>query len=261
MNDMINIKCIQTNKCKCIESIQQIPFKLNTHCILMLIHCFLYHGYNKSNDDESMQRLRDCIMDKNEVILKYDENDKNINSETNHLYTRINKLSPQILSNQLIKERHSSITSVISNLSRRSTSKSSLSRLSSLSHNNQKNDSQNDDMNKPHTIEMSQDRVRRLSGQINENELKEMLNEYDDEPLDDGLISHSEDSSLNETERAEIQSFKLKMDQSNVESKERRGSKHNLFKQQQGDDWNVDEVNKTVQDMKAQLLHLALSSQ
>ena len=248
---MMSTKCKQIN-CKCIANIKQMPFKLDTLSVLSLIHCFLYHGY--CNDDSNVQRLRDCIMDKNELILKY---------EANHL--------SQLLSDQLIKERHGSINSVISNLSRRSTSKSTVSRLSSLSDNNQRNESEEDKMKKliigsqPHNIEMSQNRVRKLSGQINENELKQMLNEYDDdgdEALDDGLISHSEESSLNETDRAEIESFKLKMDCNvNGSNNERRGSKHNLFQEQQGDEWNVDEMNQTVQDMKKQLFHLALSSQ
>eukprot|EP00486_Rosalina_sp_Unknown_P013372 CAMPEP_0201579200 /NCGR_PEP_ID=MMETSP0190_2-20130828/26621_1 /ASSEMBLY_ACC=CAM_ASM_000263 /TAXON_ID=37353 /ORGANISM="Rosalina sp." /LENGTH=329 /DNA_ID=CAMNT_0048013351 /DNA_START=151 /DNA_END=1140 /DNA_ORIENTATION=+ len=215
------------------------------------------------------------------------------------------------------KTRHGSgisVNSTISNLSHNSrNSNGSISDLSEENM-NEREDTDPDQVpkliinpinlrKKPSAIEMSEDRVRKLSGQINEDELRALVDEYDNdqkiavEELEDmdhdghGIIHPSssdsevdedeeDESSLNENDRAEIENFKLKLedkDNSHRESldenernkqgqnellliKERRGSKHNLMRLQDGNEWDVDTMTQTVQDMKKQLLHLALTS-
>merc|ERR1712176_1302783 len=120
-----------------------------------------------------------------------------------------------------IKPRHDSVNSIISNVSNSaSKSSQSLSRLSSLSAANNHQDTDPDIMpkliiapiidkkqkrkQKPSAIEMSEDRVRKLSGQIDEHQLKQLIDQYDNdnhqkitiehtEEDDDGLISPSDD--------------------------------------------------------------------
>merc|ERR1712154_181189 len=120
-----------------------------------------------------------------------------------------------------VKPRHDSVNSIISNVSNSaSKSSQSLSRLSSLSAaNNQEQDTDLDIMpkliiapiidkidkkrkQKPSAIEMSEDRVRKLSGQIDEHQLKELIDQYDNnqnikvqhiEDDDDGSITPSDD--------------------------------------------------------------------
>eukprot|EP00483_Globobulimina_turgida_P012768 UN12792 len=78
---------------------------------------------------------------------------------------------------------------------------------------------------------MSEERVRKLSGQINEDEINELLDQYDnnqqtiaigneeveevdneDELISPSSGSGSESGSLNEKDRVEIENFKLKLD-------------------------------------------------
>jgi len=225
-----------------------------------------------------------------------------------------------------VRARHGSVHSIVSNVSNGSASKSSqsISRLSSLSRSG-KNQHRGSKANtepespvliinggtqrkaKPSAIEMSEERVRRLSGgQLNEERLRDLIDAYDrdqnihveldkhdheiihpsssDAPDEDERTQrrergdrHSEDeededdiasNSLSEQELAEIERVKMEQQQMNHvqvngnghTEKTRRGSKHNLMRLQQGNDWDVDTMNQTAQDMKKQLLHLALTS-
>eukprot|EP01083_Nonionella_stella_P011532 32723_1 len=176
-----------------------------------------------------------------------------------------------------IKERHNSVNSVASNLSRQSTPRSiskhsieneSISSLSARINNKSKA-----------TIEMSEDRVRKLSGQISGEQIKQLMktyenkNEFGIDDQDDGLVSPSSPSSngsstLDENDKAEIENFKLKLDNnnnsnsnsSNKKERERRGSKHNLLRPKQGYEWDADTMDETVQEMKKQLFHLACNA-
>jgi len=129
-----------------------------------------------------------------------------------------------------------------------------------------------DKLRRAHSIEMSEDRVRRLSGQIDPDHIRELLDEYDGDQTD-GLVCPSDDdapsSTMDAIEKREIEDFKLKLDDGNdseneglddEDLKERRGSKHNLIRPQQGDEWDADTVENAVEDMKKQLLHLAMNT-
>eukprot|EP01084_Bolivina_argentea_P067140 122344_1 len=320
ISDILNSECKEQD-CTSITHIQQntASFEPNVIYILNVIHCFLYHAYNHENG----QRLRDCIMDKNEMLIKYDtcadikrnvshlsidtstgvqRNDNNrkrtysqtpptlISTKSKQLIASMETalpINPRVL-NVPLKERHNSVAS---NLSRRSSensvhsvqSKSSKSSISALSDNN--NDSDLKLILSPilpkqrSAIEMSEDRVRKLSGQMNEEQIKELINEYDndqkigieneDADEEDELVQmlgEEEDenegsSSLNEDDRAEIEQFKLELNESKEgDEKQRRGSKHHLMRIDQGNEWDTENIDQTVQDMKKQLLHLALTS-
>ena len=99
--------------------------------------------------------------------------------------------------------------------------------------------------------------------------------------MDTGIIHPSssdselnDESSINEDDRVEIENYKLErritfliesLDENERNNQlrqvnERRGSKHNLMRLQDENEWDVDTMTQTVQDMKKQLLHLALTS-
>ena len=233
------------------------------------------------------------------VTINAMDNTPNINATTvaNTIDTNNSNLIPIPTTD---KPRHGSgvsVNSTISNLSNHTNG--SISELSANMH--EREDTDPDVVpkliinpinikKKPSAIEMSEDRVRKLSGQINEDALRGLIDEYDKdqkiavEDLEDidhdghGIIHPSssdsdlnDESSLNEDDRAEIENFKLKVeDRESLDEnernnqlrkvKERRGSKHNLMRLQDENEWDVDTMTQTVQDMKKQLLHLALTS-
>eukprot|EP01083_Nonionella_stella_P158263 514893_1 len=223
LQDILHSRCDLIKRCKCIANIKETPFEPKVLYILDVIHCLLYHGY--SNHDQE-HRLIDCIMDKNEKIIEYDKSESNvlnltvdtsiIDQRTNILYAKSCSVSP--LSG--VKTPHNDLKLVLS------------------------------------AIEMSEDRVRRLSGKMNEEQIKSLIAEYDNE--EKIVIENEEESSstLSENGRAEIADFKSKLDP----DKQRRASKHNLMRSQEGNEWDAQTMEQTVQDMKKQLLHLAMTT-
>ena len=131
-----------------------------------------------------------------------------------------------------------------------------------------------------HSIEMSEDRVRKLRGQVDPHHIKELIAEYDDDRKmgledveSDGLISPSDEASstMDDRERAEIQTFKSKLDNldakvdgdsenENAEMREKKESKHNLMREQSTDEWDAATMSQTAEDMKKHLFHLALQT-
>ena len=249
-----------------------------------------YHGYS-DDDNSTVQRLRDYIIDKNDGILEYHKSTQLLSSSAQ------SPMSPMKLTvGGDGKHRHGSATSFTSNQSTvTNTTNTTNITLSSLSGDDGHRSDTDPDVvpqlpvtvkgkhpkiPRVHSIEMSEDRVRKLSGQIDPNHIKELIAEYDDDRKmgledveSDGLISPSDEpsSTMDDRERAEIETFKLKLDNldakedgdsenENAEMRERKGSKHNLMRAQQGDEWDADTMNQTVEDMKKHLFHLALQT-
>jgi len=68
----------------------------------------------------------------------------------------------------------------------------------------------------------------------------------------DGIMESENDNNYEEA---------LNLNMQNVaDHGERKGSKHNLLRAQQGNEWDKDTMNQTVEEMKKQLFHLAVSS-
>merc|ERR1712130_636674 len=56
--------------CKSIQNVTANAMQPTLEYVLDVIHCYLFHGYS-DEDSAAVQRLRDCIIDRNDAILEH----------------------------------------------------------------------------------------------------------------------------------------------------------------------------------------------
>jgi len=304
--DMLqSCQCAQSHvSCRAVVHVSAHSFVANLHYLLSLVHCYLYHSYEQSEHDQlAMQRLRDVILDRNDNLMRfYQPQHLQLQSDLKIYDGDDANSNAMMLNTQQNKSRHDSVHSVVSNQSNvtnNSASKASQSvsrddsNISALSQ-SAPIKTKNKNAAVTVAIEMSEERVRRLSGsQMSERQLRQLIDAYDREQPNDDIdgdagnvdliqplslsdsdrtthqeeeeeeenqheILESASDELDEQEREQIEEFKSKLKQQ--QQQPRRGSKHNLIALQHRDEWDVKMLKQTAQDMKMQLLHLALNS-